>query len=81
MQICAGVSAAQGDCGLLRRSFTFNRIFSDPRVADTDGDGLTNSEEKAHGTNPFIADSDGDGVWDRDEVRAAPTPTSRRSTE
>ena len=35
---------------------------------DPDGDGLTNSEEEALGTNPDVADTDGDGVRDGWEV-------------
>ncbi len=35
---------------------------------DTDGDGVTNAEEAALGTNPNNADSDGDGVSDGQEV-------------
>jgi hypothetical protein len=36
---------------------------------DSDGDGLTNSEELTLGTDPFLADTDGDGLPDGDEVR------------
>jgi hypothetical protein len=36
---------------------------------DSDGDGLTDGEEAALGTNPASADSDGDGLSDGDEVR------------
>ncbi len=37
-------------------------------TADCDGDGLTNGEEEALGTDPLSADSDGDGVSDGQEV-------------
>jgi hypothetical protein len=31
---------------------------------DIDGDGLSNAQELAIGTDPFVADTDGDGLWD-----------------
>jgi len=34
---------------------------------DYDGDGLTNAEEFALGTNPFLMDTDGDGIPDRED--------------
>ncbi|MEQ8273996.1 MAG: DUF4215 domain-containing protein [Deltaproteobacteria bacterium] len=37
-------------------------------LADPDGDGLTNAEEVALGTDPHVADTDGDGIDDGDEV-------------
>lgn len=36
---------------------------------DIDGDGLTDSEESALGTDPRRADSDEDGLFDREETR------------
>ena len=42
---------------------------SDPRQADTDGDGLGDSVESA--ANALTADSDGDGLSDGDELNAA----------
>ncbi|MBU0648789.1 hypothetical protein KJ969_01620 [Patescibacteria group bacterium] len=36
---------------------------------DTDGDGLTDEEELALGTNPNLVDTDGDGLSDREEIR------------
>ena len=40
------------------------RVFSDPRVADTDGDGVDDYMEYLSGLNPRSGDSDGDGVGD-----------------
>src|SRR3989344_2436436 len=40
----------------------------DPKIADTDSDGLTDEQEKTPGTDPAKADSDGDGLADGDEV-------------
>ncbi len=44
-------------------------------LADDDGDGLTNEEEAALGTDPGTADSDGDGVSDADEFTHGTDPT------
>jgi hypothetical protein len=45
----------------------------DPR-ADDDGDGLTNAEEEALGTDPGEADSDGDGMSDTEEFEHGTDP-------
>lgn len=42
---------------------------------DMDGDGLSNADECAFGTDPGAKDSDGDGVFDGDEVTNASDPT------
>ena len=43
-------------------------------VYDNDGDGLTNAEEAALGTDPNDADSDNDGTNDGDEVDCGSDP-------
>jgi hypothetical protein len=43
-------------------------------TSDADGDGITDADEHALGTDPNAADSDGDGVGDGDEVRAGTDP-------
>jgi RHS repeat-associated protein len=43
-------------------------------IVDSDGDGLSNSEEAIHGTNPQNRDTDGDGASDKDEVVAGTNP-------
>lgn len=41
---------------------------------DSDGDGLTDAEEYARGTNPFSPDTDGDGLSDGAEVSSGHDP-------
>lgn len=41
---------------------------------DSDGDGLTDDEERRLGTNPFNPDTDGDGIPDGDEVALGTDP-------
>lgn len=41
---------------------------SGPQGPDSDGDGLTDADEGALGTDPNLADTDGDGLSDFDEV-------------
>jgi len=48
-------------------------------VGDTDGDGLSDEEEIALGTDPFKADTDGDGYDDGEEVSAGTDPLSESS--
>ena len=43
--------------------------------SDTDGDGLTDAQEFAAGTNPILADTDGDGLSDFQELSAGLNPT------
>ena len=48
---------------------------TDPSLADTDEDGLTDGAEvREHNTNPLAADTDGDGVLDGDEVALGTDP-------
>jgi ELWxxDGT repeat protein len=48
---------------------------TNPDVADSDGDGLTDGAEfTTHGTDPLVADSDGDGFGDGVEVTAGTDP-------
>ena len=42
----------------------YNSGASDPTKSDSDGDGLTDGEEVAAGTQPLVADTDGDGIND-----------------
>jgi hypothetical protein len=48
---------------------------TNPDVADTDGDGLTDGAEvNTHGTSPLLVDTDGDGFGDGIEVAAGTDP-------
>lgn len=47
---------------------------NDP-MADSDGDGLRNYEERMYNTSAKHVDSDGDGIWDGEEVRLGTDPT------
>lgn len=49
------------------------------RTRDSDGDGLTDEEELARGTNPYSADTDGDGITDGQEVAQGTDPLDANS--
>ena len=49
---------------------------TDPLVADTDGDGLSDGAELARGTNPLLWDTDGDGLSDGAEVSSGMDPVT-----
>ena len=44
------------------------QVTSNPFVADTDGDGLSDVLERAHSADPRVKDTDGDGLTDAEEV-------------
>lgn len=48
------------------------RVFSDPLLADEDGDGLNDQMEYWSGLNPKSGDTDGDGVMDVESPRLIP---------
>ena len=51
-------------------------VFSDPRSADADGDGLNDLQERDAGTDPNKADTDGDGLDDLEDTE--PLAPARR---
>ena len=64
------LATIESDTSLARLS---NVVVIDVGNADPDGDGLTNAEEEALGTDPNDADSDDDGLSDGEEVNAVGT--------
>jgi hypothetical protein len=52
---------------------------TDPNVADSDGDGLSDGAEAAAGTNPNATDTDGDGFSDAAEIAAGSDPNDSNS--
>ncbi len=48
---------------------------------DSDGDGLTDADEKALGTAPYNADTDGDGLGDGKEVQLYNTDPLKRDSD
>jgi hypothetical protein len=49
-------------------TFTY-KVAPDPLVADTDADGLNDSEERKYSADPRVADTDGDGLSDGTEAK------------
>ncbi len=45
-------------------------------ACDSDGDGVSNSDEAANGTNPNNPDTDGDGVTDGEEIHGVDDPST-----
>jgi Bacterial TSP3 repeat len=75
-QMSSAIDAIIGGNGQPTTSYADDRrpeTTSDP-TADDDGDGLTNEEEAALGTDPDEADSDGDGTSDTDEFEHGTDP-------
>jgi hypothetical protein len=50
------------------------KVFSNPKVLDSDGDKLDDAGEKTKGSDPFNSDTDGDGLTD--DVDDNPTDTA-----
>ncbi len=56
-------------------------VLGESGSADPDGDGLTNDEEKALGTDKRKADSDGDGLKDGEEVKTTNTDALKADSD
>lgn len=54
----------------------FGNITAQNGSGDADGDGLSNAQEMAAGTNPNLKDTDNDGIWDGAELMAGSDPLS-----
>ena len=63
--------------GLASASQTLLITVTDDPDEDTDGDGLTDSEEKKIGTDPNKADTDGDGYLDGEERNQETNPLDK----
>jgi hypothetical protein len=50
-------------------------------ASDTDGDGLTDAEEKSLSTDPKNKDTDGDGLFDREEAKVYKTDPRKNDTD
>lgn len=73
---------ATGQLGLDTESLDTVTPLQEPvQPVDTDGDGLTDEEEAALGTDPNIADTDGDGLSDAEEVRVWQTDPLNEDTD
>lgn len=58
------------------------RLKTNPKIADTDGDGLLDGEEfLKYKTNPLKLDSDGDGLKDGEEVNMYKTDPNKADTD
>jgi outer membrane protein OmpA-like peptidoglycan-associated protein len=58
------------------------QLGTNPKVADSDGDGLSDGAEvKQYMTNPLKADSDGDGLKDGEEVNTSKTNPMKADTD
>jgi len=55
---------------------------TNPKMADTDGDGLNDGEEVlTYRTDPLKADSDGDGLGDADEIKKYKTDANKPDSD
>ena len=85
------VKAARADNLLDENSDFYKEVWlkkiqeENKKVKDSDGDGLTDEEEIALGTNPYSPDTDGDGILDSiekasgtDATNPSDTPDSRK---
>ncbi len=61
--------------------FGMYEIPKDEKTTDSDGDGLTDAEEKEIGTDPYSADTDCDGLPDKFEIEQTKTDPLKKDTD
>jgi len=59
----------------------FSALYATHGYSDSDGDGLTKSEEIKYGTDPSNPDTDGDGLKDGDEIKVYHTDPNDADTD
>jgi hypothetical protein len=74
-------AAADADADGRTNFEEFQAHAPDPKVADTEGDGLNDGREFTAGSNPLLADSDGDGLTDFNEVNTHLTSPALADTD
>jgi hypothetical protein len=74
-------AAADADADGRTNLEEFQAHAPDPKVADTEGDGLNDGRELTAGSNPLLADSDGDGLTDFNEVNTLLTSPALADTD
>ncbi|MDF1523135.1 MAG: hypothetical protein P1P87_09995, partial [Trueperaceae bacterium] len=57
------------------------KVTSDPNVADTDGDGISDLDERTYRTHPRSSDTDGDGLSDFRELNFTYSDPTRADTD
>ena len=72
--VLAMLLLAVSACEQYGRAGPQGRSDDDPSRVDSDGDGLSDSEEEDLGTDPDDADTDGDGWEDEAEVESSTNP-------
>ncbi|HRE89552.1 MAG TPA: hypothetical protein PK095_10460, partial [Myxococcota bacterium] len=65
----------------VKEALEVREVTSDPRYADTDGDGLNDGEERVIKSDPRRIDTDGDTLSDFEEVRRWATSASSADTD
>ncbi len=73
----AAQARAESTANVQTATFVAAKSTADWLAADSDGDGLTNAQEQAYGTDPHNMDTDGDTLPDGHEVSTGTSPVNR----